>query len=75
MGPYPGAWWLWPYAFLYQLPGIANSPNADLITGLIMAAAFFILVFLPVIPGLNRIPYLIPVYRLIWRDWYRRSKG
>ena len=74
MGHYPGAWWLWPYAFLYQLPGIANSPNADLITGLIMAAAFFILIFLPVIPGLNRIPYLIPVYRLIWRDWYRRSK-
>ncbi|EQD49813.1 cytochrome b/b6 domain protein, partial [mine drainage metagenome] len=75
MGPYPGAWWLWPYAFLYQIPGIANSPNADLITGLIMAVAFLLLIFLPVIPGLNRIPYLIPVYRLIWRDWYRRSKG
>jgi len=74
-GPYPGAWWLWPYAFLYQIPGIANSPNADLIAGLIMAVAFFLLIFLPVIPGLNRIPYLIPVYRLIWRDWYRRSKG
>ena len=74
-GPYPGAWWLWPYAFLYQIPGIANSPNADLIAGLIVAAAFLILVFLPVLPGLNRIPYLIPVYRLIWRDWYRRPKG
>ena len=75
MGPYPGAWWLWPYALLYQIPGIANSPNADLIAGLIMAAAFLILVFVPVIPGLNRIPYRIPIYRLIWRDWYRRSKG
>lgn len=74
-GPYPGAWWLWPYAFLYQIPGIANSPNADLIAGLITAAAFLLLIFLPVIPGLNRMPYLIPVYRLIWRDWYRRSKG
>lgn len=39
-----------------------------------MAAAFLILVFLPVIPGLNRIPYLTQVYRLIWLDWYRRSK-
>ncbi|MDE2360728.1 MAG: hypothetical protein KGL70_15260 [Betaproteobacteria bacterium] len=75
MGPYPGAWWLWSYAFLYQLPGIASSPNADLIAGLIMATAFLVLIFLPVIPGLNRIPYRIPVYRLIWRDWYRRFEG
>lgn len=73
-GPYPGAWWLWPYALLYQVPGIATSPNADLIAGLIVAAAFLVLIFLPVIPGLKRIPYLIPVYRLIWRDWYRRPK-
>ena len=75
MGPYPGAWWLWSYAFLYQIPGIANSPSADLIAGLIMATAFLMLIFLPVIPGLNRIPYRIPVYRLIWRDWYRRFDG
>lgn len=75
MGPYPGAWWLWPYAFLYQIPAIASSPNGDLIAGLIMGVVFLILIFLPVIPGLNRIPYLIPVYRLIWRDWYRRSEG
>ena len=75
MGDYPGAWWLWPYAFLYQIPAIGNSPNGDLIAGLIMAAFFLILIFLPVIPGLKRIPYLIPVYRLIWRDWYHRSGG
>ena len=37
--------------------------------------AFLILSFLPVILGLNRIPYQIPVYRLIWRDWYRRFDG
>jgi len=75
MGNYPGAWWLWPYAFLYQIPSIASSPNGDLIAGLIMGLFFLILIFLPVIPGLNRIPYLIPLYRLIWRDWYRRSQG
>jgi hypothetical protein len=71
-GPYPGAWWLWPYAFLYQIPAIANSPNADLIAGLIMLAFGLTLVFLPFIPGLNRIPYIIPVYKIIWRDWYAR---
>ena len=71
-GPYPGAWWLWPYAFLYQIPAIANSPNADLIAGMIIGAFSLILFFLPFVPGLNRLPYLIPVYRMIWRDWYRR---
>jgi len=72
MGPYPGAWWMWPYAFLYQIQPLADSPNADLIAGLIMALVFFLLFFLPVIPGLNRIPHAIGIYRLIWRDWYRR---
>lgn len=71
-GPYPGAWWLWPYTFLYQIPAIGNSPNADLIAGMIMAGVALILVFLPGIPGLNRVPEFVPVYRIIWRDWYKR---
>jgi hypothetical protein len=71
-GPYPGAWWLWPYAFLYQIPAIGNSPNADLIAGMIIFAFTLALIFLPLIPGLNRIPYIIPVYKVIWRDWYRK---
>jgi hypothetical protein len=71
-GPYPGAWWLWPYAFLYQIPAIGNSPNGDLIAGMITFAFTLVLIFLPVIPGLNRIPYYVPVYKVIWRDWYRK---
>lgn len=71
-GPYPGAWWLWPYAFLYQIPAIANAAAADLIAGMIMGALFVVLLFLPFVPGLNRLHLLIPVYRLIWRDWYAR---
>ncbi len=70
-GPYPGAWWLWPYTFLYQVPVIANSPNADLLVGLIITFVVLILLFLPVIPGLNRLPHGLKVYRLIWRDWYK----
>jgi hypothetical protein len=30
------------------------------------------LMFLPFIPGLRSIPRLIPIHRLIWRDYYRR---
>ena len=71
-GPYPGAWWLWPYAFIYQLPFVSNSPAADLIAGMIIAAIACVLFFLPFVPGLNRLPYVIPVYRMIWRDWYRK---
>jgi hypothetical protein len=71
-GFYPGAWWLWPYSFLYQLPPMSSSANGDLEVGVIMVALFLILLFLPVIPGLNRIPRGIRIYRLIWRDWYRR---
>lgn len=71
-GPYPGAWWLWPYTYLYQIPAIANSPNADLIAAMIIAAVAGVLMFLPFIPGLNRLPYAIPVYKVIWRDWYAK---
>lgn len=72
-GPYPGAWWMWPYTFLYQIPAIQNSPNADLIGGLIMFVVFLLLVFFPLIPGLNRLPHAIGFYRVIWHDWYNRA--
>jgi hypothetical protein len=71
-GGYPGAWWLWPYTLLYQIPAIGNSPSGDLIAGVIILGFTLVMVFLPIIPGLNRIPYVVPFYRIIWRDWYRR---
>jgi hypothetical protein len=30
------------------------------------------LILVPFIPGLRSIPRLVPIYRLIWRDHYRR---
>ena len=60
-GPYPGAWWLWPYAFIYQIPIIANSTNADLIAGMVVAGFSLILFFLPFVPGLKRLPRAYPV--------------
>jgi hypothetical protein len=72
-GDYPGAWWLAPYAFFYQIPPMSSSPNGDLQVAVIMIVIFLILIFLPVIPGLNLIPRGVRLYRLLWRDWYRRQ--
>jgi hypothetical protein len=74
-GFYPGAWWLGPYAFLYQIPPMSSSPNGDLQVGPIMLLIFLILIFIPVIPGLKRIPQGVRLYRLIWRDWYRHQES
>ena len=72
-GDYPGAWWLWPYTFLYQIPVISISPNGDLQAGAIMSVFFLVMLFMPFIPILNRLPRWLGVYKLIWRDWYRRQ--
>lgn len=73
-GPYPGAWWLWPYTFLYQIPPMSSSPNGDLQVGVIMTAFFLLLLFLPFVPVLNRLPRWLGVHRIIWRDWYARRR-
>jgi hypothetical protein len=72
-GNYPGAWWLWPYAFWYQIPPMSNSPNADIQAITIITLIFLIIFFLPFIPILDRLPRWIHIYRLIWRDWYSRD--
>jgi len=71
-GRYPGAWWLWPYTFLYQIPPMSSSGNADLEAVGIFTAAFLLLLLTPFIPVLNRLPRALRVHRLIWRDWYQR---
>jgi hypothetical protein len=71
-GPYPGAWWLWPYTFFYQVPPMASSPNGDLQVGVIILVVYLATLFTPFVPILNRLPRWFGVYRLIWRDWYRR---
>jgi len=71
-GNYPGAWWLDVYQVWYEVPAIADADNADLIVVVIMTVLFAVLLTLPFIPGLRRIPHGVKVYRLIWRDWYRK---
>jgi hypothetical protein len=72
-GPYPGAWWLWPYTFFYQVPPMSTSPNGDLQVVIIITAVFLITLFTPFIPILNRLPGWLGVYKLIWRDWYKQG--
>jgi len=79
-GNFPGQAWLWLYTFWYQLPGFtdANSTlgaNADAIIWAIMMVLSLLLILLPFIPGLRSIPRWIPVYKLIWRDYYRTHAG
>ncbi len=74
-GNYPGAWWLWPYAFWYHVPPMSTSPNADIQAIVLITVIFLILVFVPFIPVLNRLPRWLGIYRLIWHDWYAEKKG
>ncbi len=70
-GNYPGQAWLWLYTLGYQVPAYASSPNADALVMATTVVLTLALLLLPWIPGLNRLPRLLGVYRLIWRDYYR----
>ena len=72
-GNYPGQAWLWLYTFWYQVPPFSTSDNADAQVWAIMAVLSLAFVCIPFIPGVRSIPLYVPVYRLIWRDYYRRS--
>ena len=74
-GPYPGAWWLWPYTFFYQIPPMSTSPSGDLQAGLTVLVLFLGTVFTPFVPILNRVPRWLGIYRWIWQDWYRDQEG
>jgi len=75
-GPYPGQPWLWLYTFWYQVPFAPyNGPSADDAVWATMAILTLALIFLPYIPGLNQLPELLGVHRLIWREHYREVRA
>lgn len=74
VGNLPGPWWLWPYAIWYQIPPLTTAPNADAIVGSLMVLFFLLLFFAPFIPVLKHLPKWIPIYRIIWRDWYEKKE-
>ena len=71
-GNYPGQAWLWLYTMWYQIPPFSSSGNADALVWGIMFVLTLALVLVPFIPGVRSLPRWIPVYRVIWRDHYRR---
>lgn len=71
---FPGQPWLAPYTFWYQISPYKTSGNGDALVWGTMGLVGGLLLFLPFIPGLRSIPGAVPVYRLIWREHYRRQK-
>jgi hypothetical protein len=71
-GSFPGQVWLWLYTFWYQIDPFKSSANADILVMAVMGVLSLLFVLIPIIPLLNRIPRWIPIYKLIWRDHYRR---
>lgn len=78
-GLYPGQAWLWLYTFWYQVPtgpyGGPDAPNADVAVWLTMAVLTLLLIIVPYIPFVNRLPRYLGIYRLIWRDHYAQAKS
>ena len=75
VGNAPGQPWMWLYTFWYQIKPFSTSDNADAQVWALMMLLTLLLMFLPFIPGLRTIPRWIPIHRLIWRNYYRRSAG
>ena len=71
-GNYPGQAWLWLYTMWYQVSPFSSSANADALVWALMMLLTLGLLLVPYLPGVRSIPRLVPVYRLIWRDHYRR---
>lgn len=74
-GDWPGQPWLWLYTFWYQIKPFSTSGNADALIWGIMGILTLALILVPFIPGIRSIPKWIPLYRLIWRDYYRHVEG
>lgn len=73
-GRYPGQPWLWLYTLWYQIPGFNASANVDLIAIYLTGLATLLLLAVPFIPGLRDIPRLLPIHRLVWRQWHNSKK-
>jgi hypothetical protein len=72
-GSWPGQSWLWLFSFWYQIDPFKSSDNADTIIMLLMGLCTLLLALVPVLPGIRKIPYKIPLHRLIWKDWYSKK--
>ncbi len=72
-GNYPGPWWLGIYTFLYQIPPYSTTASGDLMAFATFGLVMTLLIFAPFIPIINKIPYYIPLYKVIWKRYYERE--
>jgi hypothetical protein len=72
---YPGAWWMTVPTWIYQWPFVANSAAPDAMALGLGFVVWLILAFIPWIPGLNRLPRWLGVYRLIWKEYYHDHRA
>ena len=72
-GSWPGQTWLWLFSFWYQVEPFKSSDNADTIIMTIMGMLTLCLALVPVLPVIRKIPYKIPIHRIIWKEWYRKQ--
>ncbi len=68
---YPGAWWMTIPTWIYQWPFVAQSPAADAMALSLGFGVWLILALTPWIPGWNRVPRYLRLYRLIWKHYYQ----
>jgi len=73
-GSYPGQSWLWLFSFWYQIEPFKSSANADTQVMALVGLLSLGFIFLPIIPFVRRVPYWIPVHRLIWKQWYAKRQ-
>jgi quinol-cytochrome oxidoreductase complex cytochrome b subunit len=72
-GSYPGQPWLWLFQMWYHISPFQSSDNIDVWAVYLTGIGTILLLFVPFIPGLRDIPRAIPLYRLVWRSWYRSA--
>ena len=72
-GSWPGQSWLWLFSLWYQVEPFKSSDNADVIIMILMGFLTLALALVPIFPVIRKIPYKIPIHRLIWRSWYRKN--
>ena len=75
--PWSIEYWLIPYNIL-EIETANISWWGDLENGLVAMAAFLVLIFFPFIPGLNKLPDKLKMYKLFWNKYTNpemRKKG
>jgi len=72
-GSWPGQSWLWLFSLGYQIEPFKSSGNADTLVMSILGLLTVGLALFPFFPFIRKLPYKIPIHRLIWKKWYARK--